>query len=172
MKYLKTFEYLMNNKIYKIDIFDKTNPDKKKLISSTTITGKDNIAMVESDFKISDDFLNIQKKNPNADLIVKISEINDSIANLLNKKNESFTPATTLYRIIIRDLNKKTSPDKGVILSMKTRSPLSKEEVEKEFLNSKTFLDIKKKNSDVDFHVKVEKVDDYDAVKDLELVKI
>jgi hypothetical protein len=174
MKYLKTFEYLMNDKLYRIEVYDKNEPINT--ITTTTVTGKNDKYSVETDFKKSHEFLRIKKDNPNIDLEIRISDLQDSFMNMLNKKKvekfEKYNPTTSLYRIIIRDLNRKTAPDKGVILSMKTRSELSKDDVEKEFLNSKTFLDIKKKNPNVDFHVKVDKIDDYDAVKDLELIKI
>jgi hypothetical protein len=86
MKYLKTFEYLMNDKLYKIEVFDKSNPDKSTPIAQSTVTGRENDTTIESDFEKSEEFSNIKKKNPNADLIIKVSRVHDSITNFLDKK--------------------------------------------------------------------------------------
>lgn len=166
MKYLKTFEYLMNDKIYRIEVYDKNNPTK--IITTSTVTGTNDKYSVITNFKASNDYLRIKKDNPNSELEIRISDLQDSFADMLDKKkNKSLENynTTSLYRIVVYDLKKRNSPPQyGVIVSMKTRSELDETGVKDDFLKSNGYKNIEKSNPNADLYVKVER--DYNPVKD------
>jgi hypothetical protein len=77
----KTYEYKMNDNIYKIVIYDNNKKDENPMhgvLSSTTKSSNKNEYNFKDDFVKSDEYLNIKKQNPEADLFVKISKLDGS----------------------------------------------------------------------------------------------